>query len=221
MVFEAFRKDYQRVIADSDNLLTISERHNMGSHVGWAGIYLNWAQAMMGGDATTGAAGLCKSLAALTSRNHRLGTPFFLGLRAELEFAAEEHVCALALIDEALALAQKSGEQYTDAHLHRLRGDILLKHDPANPALAEEAFQAAVAVAKQQGSRSFGLRAALSLAKLYQHTARSAEACAVLAPALEGFSPAPEMPEIAEAQALLERLARGGDGTIPAKDPAT
>jgi hypothetical protein len=95
-----------------------------------------------------------------------------LGLRAELESAAEEHVCALALIDEGLALAQQSGEQYTDAHLHRLRGDILLKHDPANPALAEEAFLAAVAVAKQQGSRSFGLRAALSLAKLYQSTNR-------------------------------------------------
>jgi predicted ATPase len=118
-------------------------------------------------------------------------------------------------------LAQKSGEQYTDAHLHRLHGDVLLKHDPAKPALAEEAFKAAVAVAKQQGSRSFGLRAALSLAKLYQSTDRIADAHAILAPALEGFSPTPEMPEIAEAQALLERLAQGGDGAIPAKDPAT
>ena len=77
---------------------------------------------------------------------------------------------------------------------------------PPKPALAEEAFQAAVAVAKQQGSRSFGLRAALSLAKLYQHTARPAEAYAVLAPALEGFTPTLEMPEIAEAQALLGDL---------------
>jgi hypothetical protein len=102
-----------------------------------------------------------------------------------------------------------------------LRGDILLKHDPAKPALAEQAFQAAAAVAKQQGSRSFGLRAALSLAKLYQHTARPAEAYAVLAPALEGFTPTLEMPEIAEAQALLQRLAHGGDGAIASKGQAT
>ena len=54
---------------------------------------------------------------------------------------------------------------------------------------------------------SWGLRAALSLAKLYRLTGRPAEAHAVLAPALEGFAPTPEMPEIAEAQALLERLA--------------
>jgi hypothetical protein len=47
------------------------------------------------------------------------------------------------------------------------------------------------------------LRAALSLAKLRQMAGRPAEAHAVLAPALEGFSPTPEMPEIAEAQALL------------------
>ena len=62
-------------------------------------------------------------------------------------------------------------------------------------------------IAKQQGARSFDLLAALSLAKLYQSTGRPAEAHAVLAPALEGFSPTPEMPEIAEAQALLAALA--------------
>ena len=84
-----------------------------------------------------------------------------------------------------------------------LRGELLLERDPANPAPAEEAFRTALAVAGRQGARSFGLRTALSLAKLYQSTGRPADAHAVLAPALEGFAPTPEMPEIAEAQALL------------------
>jgi hypothetical protein len=57
---------------------------------------------------------------------------------------------------------------------------------------------------------AFGLRAPLSLAKLYQSTGRQAEARAALAPALEGFSPTPEMPEIAEAQALLVALHNDG-----------
>ena len=52
------------------------------------------------------------------------------------------------------------------------------------------------------------LKASLALGKLYQSTDRLAEADAVLAAALEGFSPTPEMPEIAEAQALVERLAQ-------------
>ena len=103
--------------------------------------------------------------------------------------------------------ADRTGYRAFEAELHRARGEILLKRDPANPAPAEEAFLTAIAVAKQQGTRSFELRAALSLAKLYQSTGRPAEAHAVLAPALEGFSPTPEMPEIAEAQALLDALA--------------
>ena len=54
---------------------------------------------------------------------------------------------------------------------------------------------------------SFELRAALSLAKLYHSTDRPADAHAVLGPALEGFSPTPEFPEIAEAQTLFAALA--------------
>jgi predicted ATPase len=114
---------------------------------------------------------------------------------------------AVSTVDDALALAEETGERFTDSFLHRLRGTILLKRDPANPAPAEEAFLTALAVAKQQGARSFELRAALSLAKLYQSTRRPAEAHAVLAPALDGFSPTLEMPEIAEAQALLGEFA--------------
>ena len=68
---------------------------------------------------------------------------------------------------------------------------------------AEDAFLTAIAIAQPQKARSFELRATLSLARLYRATGRPADAHAVLAPALEGFSPTPEMPEIAEAQALL------------------
>ena len=89
-------------------------------------------------------------------------------------------------------------------------GEILLKRDPTNPGPAEEALKAAIATAQQQGARSFELRAALSLANLYQATGRPADAHAVLTPALEGFMltpEMPEMPEIAEAQALLAAVA--------------
>ena len=104
-------------------------------------------------------------------------------------------------------LAQQTGEHSTDAFLHRIRGEILLKRDPANTVPAEDAFFTAIAIAQQQKARSFELCAALSLAKLYQSNGRPADAHAVLAPALEGFSPTPELPEIEKAQALLAALA--------------
>ena len=60
---------------------------------------------------------------------------------------------------------------FTDPYLHRLRGECLLKREPGNSVPAEEAFQTSIAVAKQQGARSYELLAALSLAKLYHRPA--------------------------------------------------
>ena len=130
-------------------------------------------------------------------------------LLAELEATSVDLDQALTLIGEGLAIAEEIGGHLFDPYLHRLRGDIRLRRDPTNLAPAEEALQTAVAIAHQQGARSHGLRAALSLAKLYQSTGRRVDAQAVLAPALEGFAPTPEMPEIAEAQALLAAIEAG------------
>jgi hypothetical protein len=77
----------------------------------------------------------------------------------------------LIRIDEALA-AGGTGERWSDAFLHRLRGEILLKRDSANTAPAEGALVTAIAIAQQQKARSFELRAVLSLAKLYHPTDR-------------------------------------------------
>jgi predicted ATPase len=149
---------------------------------------------------------LRQALAAYTSQGYKLFVPFYQGLLAEIE-AQGGAEGALTWIDEALALAGERGERWSDAFLHRCRGEILLKRDAANTAPAEDALLTAIAVAQQQKARSFELRAALSLAKLYHSTDRPADAHAVLASALKGFSPTPEFPEIAEAQALLTALA--------------
>src|SRR5271157_4304828 len=137
--------------------------------------------------------------------------PFNKGLLAELDAGAGDLRSALTRVDEGLALAQETDQQWSDVFLYRLRGEILLKQDARNSTPAAEAFQTAVAIAQQQNARSFGLRAALSLAKLYRSTGRDADAHAVLGPALEGFSPTPEFPEIAEAQALFDALAADED----------
>ena len=122
---------------------------------------------------------------------------------AELEAMQADLDCALALIDRGLAIAKETGEHYTDPFLYRLRGEMLQRYDPANPTPAEEAFAAALTIAKHQGARSYELLTSLALAKLYQSMGRPIDAQAVLRPALEGLSMTPEMPEIAEAQTLL------------------
>jgi predicted ATPase len=219
MLIDGSRNDPETVVADAEDLLNISQQHGMELYAAVSRVYLNWARGRLG-EARRGADDLRDTIAAYTSQGNRIFLPSLLGFLAELESAAGEAERALAAIDEGL-LASEGGQRIWNSFLHRLRGDILLKRDPADPARAEEAFQTAIALAREQGARSYELLASLSVAKLYQSSARSEEAYAVLVPALEGFSPTPEMPEIAEAQALLERLAHGGEGAIASKNQAT
>jgi len=128
--------------------------------------------------------------------------PLILARLAEAEDEVGEIDSALATLDQALAESEQSGQRWFDAELHRIRGDVRLRQNPSNSDSAEASFRAAIAVAQGQKTRSFELRAALSLAKLYRATGREADAHAALGPALEGFAPTPEFPEIEEAQAL-------------------
>ena len=90
--------------------------------------------------------------------------------------------------------------------MRRIRAGILLKRDRTDIAAAEQSLQAAIAIAQSQKARSFELRAALSLAKLYRAANRDVDAHAVLASAVEGFPPTRQFPELTEAQTLLSEL---------------
>jgi tetratricopeptide (TPR) repeat protein len=125
---------------------------------------------------------------------------------AEAEANAGESDAGLQRLDDALAELETTEARWYEAEMHRIRGEILLKRDPADTAAAEQSLQTAIAIAQSQKARSFELRAALSLAKLYRAANRDADAHTVLAPAVEGFPPTEQFPELTEAQALLAVL---------------
>ena len=116
----------------------------------------------------------------------------------------------LLIRDEARHLAVNFGklqERWSDAELYRIRGDILLKRDPANTAPAEEAFQTAIAIAQKQKARSLELRAAMSLAQLWRDQGKREEARGLLAPVYGWFTEGFETIDLKEAKALLDELA--------------
>ncbi len=166
-----------------------------------------WAR-WRAGERAAGLAEMRGGVAQLREQNAVTFDALLKGVLASAEAQDGDFDAASTTLDAAFATSERTGQRWFDAELQRTRGEILLKRDAAHPAPAEGAFLAALDIARAQKARSFGLRAALSLAKLYQSTGRPVEAHAVLAPALEGFSPTPEMPEIAEAQALLAALER-------------
>jgi predicted ATPase len=127
---------------------------------------------------------------------------------AEAEASAGETDAGLRRLGDALVALKDAENRWYEAELHRIRGEILLNRDPANTAAAEKSLHAAITIAQSQKARSFELRAALSLAKLYRATNRDADAHAALAPAVENFPPTRDFPELTEAQALLAALSR-------------
>jgi predicted ATPase len=205
-LYHVLRGDPEAARRTAKVLVDLSREHGMALHLTYGEIYLAWARGRLD-DRETGVFELRRALTAYVDQGNKLHAPLFQGLLAELEAEGDGAEEALQRINEALALLSETGGRWTEALLHRTRGAILLKRDPSNTAAAAEAFLAAIALAQTQQARSFELQAAPALAKLYQSTGRPAEAHAVLAHALEGFSPTPEMPEIAEAMSLMERSA--------------
>jgi predicted ATPase len=207
-LFEAMCQRAEVTLRDAETLDRLCGEHAIPLYLAIGGALGGWARARLG-DLHAGATELRHALVTYSDQGNKAYIPFFQGLLAEIECAYQNADAALERVDEALILATATGEHWSDAFLHRMRGDILLKRNPENTAPAEEAFFTAIGIAQQQRARSFELRAALSLAKLYQSNGRAADAYAVLTPALEGFSPTPEFPEIAEA--LLAALAETGE----------
>jgi tetratricopeptide (TPR) repeat protein len=206
MILAAARDDPPAALSSAEMLLALDRGHEMDFYVVAGECIAGWARGRLY-DPKVDAQEMRQALAAYFNQGNKYHAPWYHGLLGEIEAATRGPDAALMLIDQGLAISQETGERLSDPYLHRLRAALLQKRDPENPAPAEEAFKTAIAIATAQGARSDQLLASLSLAKLYQSTARPAEAHAVLAPALEGFSPTPKMPEIAEAQALLATIA--------------
>jgi predicted ATPase len=202
-MFELMRGDPSRAALNAVELVQLTRDHDLPYWQAF-GVFLEGFASGRSGPARAGLEAMRGGVELLREQNVLLFDGLVKIALAEAEARAGDVDRALAVLDGALATSERTGYRAFEAELHRVRGGMLLKRDPADTEPAEEALQTAIAVAKQQATRSFELRAALSLAKLYQSTGRPADAHAVLAPALEGFLPTAEMPEIAEAQALLE-----------------
>jgi class 3 adenylate cyclase len=204
-ILEFMRLDAGRAKLAAESCLALANARGLGLWLLIAPAVHGWAVAALDNAETAGWDQLRRNLEACREQGQKLGATWFAPQLALAEARAGHLEIALRMIESAIG--DKVDLRFSDSELHRIRGTILWIRNPASPELAEEAYLAAISVARHGSARSFGLRAALALAKLYQSTGRRAEAHAVLAPALEGFSPTPELPEIAEAMSLMERLA--------------
>jgi class 3 adenylate cyclase/predicted ATPase len=111
----------------------------------------------------------------------------------------------LNLLAEALAVVEM-GDLWCEAELHRIKGELLLRQAIPDAPQAEACFQQALTVARRQQAKSWELRAAMSLSRLWQQQGKRAEARELLAPIYGWFTEGFDTPDLQEAKALLEEL---------------
>jgi tetratricopeptide (TPR) repeat protein len=204
-IFELMRGgDLSQAAANASELARVACDHDLPLYRAMSVFLVGWANSEGGVGALED---MRRGVELVRGQNCQSFVPLLKLALGRAEARAGDLDRAVTTLDEGLALSDRTGQRGFEAELHRARGMVLLRRNPSNPTPAEDEFQTAVIVARQQGARSYELLASLSLAKLYQSTGRPVDAHAVLAPALEGFAPTPEMPEIAEAQTLLAELA--------------
>jgi predicted ATPase len=116
-------------------------------------------------------------------------------------------------VADARAVAQCTGERRDEAELYRVKGELLLRQAVPEVQAAEACFQEALAIARRQQAKSWELRAALSLARLWQQQGKRAEARELLAEIYGWFTEGFDTADLQEAKAFLETLAscRQGD----------
>jgi predicted ATPase len=106
-----------------------------------------------------------------------------------------------------LAAVETTGERWWEAEVNRLAGEIALKSPSPDAAKAQTYFERALAVARQQQAKSWELRAAMSLARLWRDQGKVREARELLAPVYGWFTEGFDTRDLKEAKALLEELA--------------
>jgi len=159
------------------------------------------------GDVEGGLSEMRHGLAAWQATGAGVLIPTFLAFIAEAEIAHGDVSAALRSIDDALRRIDVYGERMFEAELHRLRGEALLAGRTPDPVRAETCFLRAIDVAREQRARSFELRAATSLARLWQRQGRARDAHRVLAEITGWFSEGRETGDVRGAHQLLEELA--------------
>jgi predicted ATPase len=201
----AFARDVATAYAHSNNCVAVASEHGFAQWAAAGRILQGWADAQKG-EATTGIARIRDGMAAAEATGNRVNTPLFLALLAEALALAGKIEEGLAALDDALAKAAVSGVRGWDAEIHRLRGELTGRLPYPDPAKAEDSFRTALAIAREQGTRSYELRAATSLARLWREQGRRGEARDLLAPVYGAFTEGFDTADLQDAKRLLDEL---------------
>src|SRR5262249_38537327 len=202
--FHQLRREAHGMQECAEALLSLAQRHGFAHLLAYGTCYQGWALAQQG-HAREGIVQITQGLGAYRATGAEVARASFLALLAEAHGTLGEPESGLAVLAEALTLAETTGDCWYAPELYLLQGELLQQH-AANQAEAETCFNHALAVARNQQAKSLELQVATSLARLWQQQGKRQEAHDLLAPVYGWFTEGFDTTDLQEAKALLEEL---------------
>ena len=191
----------------TETTIALTTEHGFPQFLQTNASLLGWALAQQG-QVAEGLTRMRQSLDAWQAMGANLYRPYLLALLAEAHALLGHMDEGLQLLEDALAVVGATGEGLHEAELYRLHGELLRAHPSTPPRLerAEVSLQRALAIARQQQAKAWELRAAMSLARLWQQQGKRDEASDLLEPIYGWFTEGLDTADLQDAKALLEEL---------------
>jgi predicted ATPase len=204
-MFHQFRRDREEACRHAEAATYICREQGIPYWLAVALILQSWARATRPQPAEQ-IPSMHEGMALYRATESALFLPYFQTLLAETYGAAGQSDAGLRFVDEAHTVMDNTQERFYKAEVHRVQGELVLAQAVDQHAEAETCFQHALAIARRQQAKSWELRAAMSLARLWQQHGKRAEAHALLAPIYGWFTEGFDTADLQEARALLDAL---------------
>lgn len=200
-----FRGEIAEAETTARAAIRLSEAHGFPFWMALAKTRLGWAM-VAAGQSDGGIGEIQSGLASHRATGAELARPFLLGLLADACTTAGRIDDARAALSAAMTAGQTTDERFYVAELERLDGELRVREKPGGAADAEMLFRQAIDTTRAQHARSLELRAATSLARLWQAQGRPGDAHGVLAGITASFDEGRATRDVEEARQLLAAL---------------
>jgi predicted ATPase len=206
IIFYSFRREVRLTQERAEAAISLATEQRFSYWLAFGSMVRGWALAQQG-QAQEGLVQIEQGLNAFRATGAEILRPYFLALLAEAYGTRGKSEAGLTALTEALTLADTTGDRWYEAELYRLKGALLLQRSSDNQAEAATCFQHAIRIAQSQQAKSWELRVATSLARLWQQQGKRQEAHDLLAPVYHWFTEGFDTADLKDAKALLEALA--------------
>ncbi|HXW84367.1 MAG TPA: zinc ribbon domain-containing protein [Candidatus Binataceae bacterium] len=200
-----YRREPELALARAAEAIALSEEHGMTEWHHWGQFHHGWALAELG-QLEEGIAETTQGIAGFRETGGVPRQQYVIACFARSLARVGRTQESLALLNEALAHVERTGERVDLAEMLRLKSEVILTHDPSATDDAERDLRAAIDVSRAQGARWWELRTATSLARLLRDTNRRDQAHAMLSEIYNWFTEGFDAADLKEAAALLEEL---------------